>query len=119
MKKYAGAILVAVAGLVAWWWWKRRQTGAKLDPSGAVTIPPNGDTSFPALQQVGSTVNQDVTGDVLDRVLAFVEKLQAGCWLQQPPKDGRYSYKNSITGAVVYVDVNRVALDAPRPLCGQ
>lgn len=80
MKKYAGAILVSVAGLVAWWWWKRRQTGATLDPSGAVTIPPNGDTSLPALQQVGSNTYQDVTQGILDSVLDFVWRSQRGCW---------------------------------------
>lgn len=120
MKKSAGTVLLVIAAALGWWWWQRRQASATIAPDGSVTIPPNLDTStLPNLQQVGSNVSQDITGDVLDRVLNFVEKLQAGCWLQQPPKDGRYSYRNSITGQIVYVAVERVAMDAPRPLCGQ
>lgn len=117
MKKYAGAILVTVAGLVAWWWWQRRQSGATLDPSGAVTIPPNGDTSLPALQQVGSNTYQDVSESLIDKILASYERVIGGCWTFTGACWGsprNCQYKNSVSGLVTLFPEGT----PPLPLCG-
>lgn len=118
MKKYAGAILVAVAGLVAWWWWKRRQTGATLSPDGSVTVPPNQDTStLPNLQQVGSNVYQDVSESLIDKILASYERVIGGCWTFTGRCWGtprNCEYRNSVSGLVTLFPEGT----PPLPLCG-
>jgi hypothetical protein len=77
-KTVPGILLLAVAAFAGWTWWKRRQNPA---PAGGVTLAPNGDTSLlPQLSQVGSNVYQDVTGDLVEKLIAGYERITNGCW---------------------------------------
>ena len=77
-KTLPGILLLAVAAFAGWTWWKRRQTP---DPAGDVTVAPNADTSLlPNLSQVGSNVYQDVTADLVDKLIANYERITNGCW---------------------------------------
>jgi hypothetical protein len=116
MKRTAASLLLVVAAVAGWWWYRRRQAPATVTPEG-LTIPPNGDTSLPALSQVGSNVYQDVTGDLLDRILASYERIAGGCWTFTGECWGtprHCQYRNSVTGQVQLFP----SATPPLPLCG-
>lgn len=112
-KTLPGILLLAVAAFAGWTWWKRRTAPAA---PADVTIAPNGDTSLlPNLNQVGSNVYQDVTGDLLDKIIASYERVSGGCWLwsSTAPNGNRY-YTNSVSGKGQWFDAGIL----PTPLCG-
>jgi hypothetical protein len=112
-KTLPGILLLAVAAFAGWTWWKRRQSAA---PAGELAIAPNGDTSLlPQLSQVGSNVYQDVTGDLLTKLIASYERVAGGCWLwsSTAPNGNRY-YTNSVSGKGQWFDAGIL----PTPLCG-
>lgn len=112
-KTLPGILLLAVAAFAGWSWWKRRQSAA---PAGELAIAPNGDTSLlPQLSQVGSNVYQDVTGDLLTKLIASYERVAGGCWLwsSTAPNGNRY-YINSVSGKGQWFDAGIL----PTPLCG-
>lgn len=113
-KTLPGILLLAVAAFAGWTWWKRR-TAPAADGAG-LAIAPNGDTSLlPQLSQVGSNVYQDVTGDLLDKIIASYERVAGGCWLwsSTAPNGNRY-YTNSVSGKGQWFDAGIL----PTPLCG-
>jgi hypothetical protein len=116
MKKTLPAILLlAVAAFAGWTWWKRRSNPA---PAAGVTLAPNGDTSLlPQLSQVGSNVYQDVTGDLVEKLIAGYERVTGGCWRFTGACWGsprHCEYENSITRLPVLYPVGTF----PTPLCG-
>jgi hypothetical protein len=114
-KTLPGILLLAVAAFAGWTWWKRRSNPA---PAGGVTLAPNGDTSLlPQLSQVGSNVYQDVTGDLVEKLIAGYERVTNGCWSFTGACWGsprHCQYKNSITGQLVLYPEGSF----PIPLCG-
>jgi hypothetical protein len=113
-KTVPGILLLAVAAFAGWTWWKRRQTTSP----GEVAIAPNGDTSLlPNLSQVGSNVYQDVTGDLVEKLIAGYERVTGGCWRFTGACWGsprHCEYENSITRLPVLYPVGTF----PTPLCG-
>lgn len=112
-KSLPGILLLAVAAFAGWTWWKRRTAPGS---DGGATIAPNGDTSLlPQLQQVGSNVYQDVTGDLLTKLIASYERVAGGCWLWSATADnGNRYYVNSVTQKGQWFDAGIL----PTPLCG-
>jgi hypothetical protein len=112
-KTLPGILLLAVAAFAGWTWWKRRTNPA---PAAGVTLAPNGDTSLlPNLSQVGSNVYQDVTGDLLTKLIASYERVASGCWTwQETHKNGNRYYVNSVSGRGQWFDAGIL----PASVCG-
>lgn len=102
-------IAVLAAALVGFVLWRRKGTG---DAPALTTKSVAPDLS--GLTQVGSNIQQEVTGDIVRSVLDYVDKQQQGCWLPKGGSDGNYVYEHSLTGKVIYVPVQN---PQPTNLC--
>jgi hypothetical protein len=112
-KRTLGGVALLAGGWLLWRWWRDRSGGT---PATAAAIPGGG-----SIGQVGATIREDSTPEVVNAVLAYstAAQQQATCWTADGANDGKYFFRQPSTGIRVAVPVERAPFDAPQNICGR
>ncbi len=110
-KRSIGAVAILVGAVIAWGWWRRRGTA----PAAAPAVP-SGQLS---IGQVGASIREDSTPELVKLFAEFATAQSRGCW--------NYSYTDndgSNRGVVWYNPKTKETIKLPlgspnpNPLCG-